>query len=106
MATQRRVQQPVGEQPLDNNNTTNVSLPDISSTEIAPNKLAVSSKIININHVRGLQYYQKQLSKVAPKNNNEMLIDELGGRPKVSVLRNRSTSPTIIPKKMVKKDPL
>ncbi len=87
-----------------------MSLPDISSTEIAPNKLAVSSKIININHVRGLQYYQKQLSKAAPKNPSEaaMLIDELSGRPKVSVLRNRSTSPSIIPKKnlVVKKDPL
>ena len=97
------MQQPAGEPPLDFNNTTNVSLPDISSTEIAPNKLAVSSKIININHVRGLQYYQKQLSKGAA-----MLIDELGGgntsnsRGKVAILRNRSTSPTIIPKKSIK----
>lgn len=95
------MQQPAGEPPLDFNNTTNVSLPDISSTEIAPNKLTVSSKIININHVRGLQYYQKQLSKGAA-----MLIDELGGgntsNRKVAILRNRSTSPTIIPKKSIK----
>ena len=43
--------------------TSNVSLPDISSTDIAPNKLTVPSKILNINHVRGLQFYQKQLTK-------------------------------------------
>lgn len=68
-----------------------MSLPDISSTEIAPNKVnQPSSKIININHIRGLQYYQKQLAKnsMAGGNNgageaglgqSHMLIDELGG---------------------------
>lgn len=54
IATQRRTQ-PYVENLVIQGDTTNVSLPDISSTEIAPNKLnAPSSKIININHIRGL----------------------------------------------------
>jgi hypothetical protein len=56
--------------------TSNVSLPDISSTDIAPNKLTIPSKILNINHVRGLQFYQKQLSKgnvSVPRQGAEML---------------------------------
>ena len=61
---QRRSTQPVVaggtfQGPEGNANMTNVSLPDISSTEIAPNKLSIPSKILNINHVRGLQFYQK-----------------------------------------------
>lgn len=40
---------------------TNVSLPDISSTEIVPNKVNGPNKIVNINNIRGLQFYQKQL---------------------------------------------
>lgn len=93
---------------------TNVSLPDISSTEIAPNKLNAPSKIININHIRGLQFYQKQLGK-----NDGSQIEELGSsaidmsgisnkinvKNNLAILRNRSTSPTIIPKKnLIKKE--
>jgi hypothetical protein len=82
-----------------------VSLPDISSTEIAPNKLnAPASKIININHIRGLQYYQKQLGKrpqpyfgIDPGAIDDLAKSKPTGA--VSILRNRSTSPTIIPKK-------
>ncbi|CDW71522.1 UNKNOWN [Stylonychia lemnae] len=109
--------------------TDNISLPDISSTEIAPNKMSAPNKIINFNHARGLHAYQKQLGREQNVLHTQGYIEELGGSPldmngiiindgnqlklgaqislknNMNVLRNRSTSPTIIPKKnLVRKD--
>jgi hypothetical protein len=67
-------------------NNENISLPDISSTEIAPNKLSAPNKIININHVRGLQAYQKQLGK------NGSNVEELGGHSNNGGITERVTS--------------
>ena len=53
------VKQPLGE-------NTNMSLPDISSTEIGPNKLNAPNKVVKINNMRGLQFYQRQLGNNNP----------------------------------------
>ena len=82
-----------------------MSLPDISSTEIAPTKNSAPNKIININHARGLHHYQKQLGKDAQEELGgttilgQALADSKivvkNGNNILGILRNRSTSPTI-----------
>lgn len=101
---QQRKQNPQLQQPAANEN---ISLPDISSTEIAPNKLSAPNKIININHVRGLQFYQKQLGKDGVTAAGLSQLDQLGGtsasNANINLQNNfailarnsRSTSPTI-----------
>lgn len=102
------MQQPMGE-------NTNGTLPDISSTDIGPNKLNIPNKVVKINNMRGLQFYQKQLGG---NNNQSGEIEEAGGggsntshikifnepgsttsrfsvSNNMAMLRNRSTSPTI-----------
>jgi hypothetical protein len=41
-----------------------MSMPEISSTEMVPNKFnAQPSKIVNMNQIRGLHFYQRQLDE-------------------------------------------